>query len=229
MLNLYCDESCHLENDGQKVMLVGGISCPDYAKQSVYTDIKKIKEKNGIPIRREIKWNKVSKGELDYYKELVDYFFQNELLNFRCVLVPNKSVLRHSDFHQTHDDFYFKVYFYVIKKFINTNESLQIFIDIKDTQSKKKITKLQEVLGNYTRFRFKEIENIQQIRSHENSILQLTDLLIGATSYINRDLSSSESKLEMCNYIISKSNQSLRETSKYTDEKFNLFVLNQLH
>lgn len=24
MLNLYCDESCHLENDGESVMLIGG-------------------------------------------------------------------------------------------------------------------------------------------------------------------------------------------------------------
>ena len=40
MLNIYCDESCHLENDHQKVMAIAGIACPDYAKRSIYRDIK---------------------------------------------------------------------------------------------------------------------------------------------------------------------------------------------
>lgn len=26
--NIYCDESCHLENDGQKSMVLGAVSCP---------------------------------------------------------------------------------------------------------------------------------------------------------------------------------------------------------
>lgn len=28
MFNIYCDESCHLENDGQPVMVLGALSCP---------------------------------------------------------------------------------------------------------------------------------------------------------------------------------------------------------
>ena len=45
MLNLYCDESCHLENDGESVMLIGGISCPDYVRNIVYKEIKRNKKK----------------------------------------------------------------------------------------------------------------------------------------------------------------------------------------
>lgn len=41
MINIYCDESCHLEHDKQKVMAIGGIACPNYAKFNVYKDIKK--------------------------------------------------------------------------------------------------------------------------------------------------------------------------------------------
>jgi hypothetical protein len=26
--NIYCDESCHLENDHQKVMVLGAVWCP---------------------------------------------------------------------------------------------------------------------------------------------------------------------------------------------------------
>jgi hypothetical protein len=28
VFNVYCDESCHLENDGQKAMLLGAVWCP---------------------------------------------------------------------------------------------------------------------------------------------------------------------------------------------------------
>lgn len=54
---------------------------------------------------QEIKWNKVSKGKQTYYEDLINYFFDNELLRFRGVLLPNKSVLRHNEFSQSHDDF----------------------------------------------------------------------------------------------------------------------------
>lgn len=44
MINIYCDESCHLEHDKQKVMAIGGIACPNYAKFNVYKDIKKLRK-----------------------------------------------------------------------------------------------------------------------------------------------------------------------------------------
>ena len=44
MINIYCDESCHLEHDKQNVMAIGGIACPNYAKFNVYEDIKKLRK-----------------------------------------------------------------------------------------------------------------------------------------------------------------------------------------
>lgn len=228
MINIYCDESCHLENDQEKVMAIGGIACPDYAKYDVYKDIKKIKEKNNVPTHNEIKWNKVSKGKLSYYEDLINYFFDNELLRFRGVLLPDKSVLRHDEFEQTHDDFYYKMYYYTISYFLNAEDDIEVYIDIKDTNSIKKINKLEEVLCNKARNSSKAVTKIQQIRSHENSILQLVDLLLGAVTYINRDLESSNAKLQICSLIKSRSRQRLRETSSLSETKFNLLVLDRL-
>ena len=139
MLNIYCDESCHLENDHQKVMAIAGIACPDYAKRSIYRDIKLIKQEYHISTHREIKWNKVSQGELDYYKALIKYFFENELLRFRAVILPNKEILRHDDYNQTHDDFYYKMYYFVISYFFS-DVNIDVFIDMKNTNGYK-ITK----------------------------------------------------------------------------------------
>lgn len=228
MMNLYCDESCHLENDGFKVMLIGGVACPDYARKRIYLDIKQIKNDHNISPLREIKWSKVSNSEQDYYKSLIDYFFSNELLSFRCVLLPDKSVLRHHDFDQTHDDFYYKMYYYVIRKYLNETEPLKVFLDIKDTQSIQKVRKLGDILGRAAGSRFEKIDRIQQIRSHENSILQLADLLLGAVGYVNRDLKSSTSKVFISQYIAEKAQQSLKNTSRYSENKFNIFVLDKI-
>lgn len=228
MLNIYCDESCHLENDNQKVMAIGGIACPDYAKKKIYAEIKEIKKKNNIPIHREIKWNKVSNGELEYYEDLINYFFENELLRFRGVLLPDKSILRHSDFDQTHDDFYYKMYYYTISYFFNNEDEIEVYIDIKDTNNSRKINKLKEVLDNKASGSSRKVTKIQEIRSHENSILQLSDLILGAITYINRNLNSSDAKLQLCSLIKSQSKQRLNKTSSLSSEKFNLLVLDRL-
>lgn len=55
--------------------------------------------------------------------------------------------------------------------------------------------KLEEVLRNDKYDFSKEIiKKVQQVRSHEVEILQLTDLLIGATAYSNRGLENSKPK-----------------------------------
>ncbi|OFK58542.1 hypothetical protein HMPREF2811_05485 [Globicatella sp. HMSC072A10] len=228
MINIYCDESCHLENDNKKVMVIGGIACPDYASRKVYEDIKAIKIKHGISVRREIKWSKVSKGERKYYLDLVNYFFDNELLRLRCVLLPDKSILRHSDFSQTHDDFYYKMYYYVLSFFLGDSDDINVYIDIKDTNSMLKIKKLKKVLENKSYSQKNNIDKIQQIRSHESSIIQLADMMIGAISYLNRKLESNETKMEICSLIKERSGQNLNRTTSLSNDKFNILVLDRL-
>lgn len=222
MLNLYCDESCHLENDREKVMLIGGISCPDYARQTVYKEIKEIKNRFGISSHVEIKWRKVSPSKIDYYKELINYFFDNEYLNFRVVIV-DKSQLNHDKYNQTHDDFYYKQYYYLARKFLYEDD-VNMFIDIKDTNSIWKVDKLKHIL-EVSRSAPKKIEGIQQIRSHENSIMQLADLLIGAIAYKNRNLNGSIARIEICNLISDRANHNLISNTNYNAHKFNIFKM----
>ncbi|WP_299321707.1 DUF3800 domain-containing protein [uncultured Gemella sp.] len=223
MINIYCDESCHLENDKQKAMVIGGISCPNSYRHIVYKDIQNIKLKHHLPYI-EIKWTKVSESKIEFYKELIKYFFNNELLSFRAVVIPDKKQLNHSKYSQTHDEFYYKTYYYLLRKLMNNNDKLNVYLDIKDTRSNQKIKKLKEILNNYTHNT--NLKNIQHVRSHENVILQLTDLLIGATSYKNRKLQTSKTKLEIIDFIETLSNQKLNKTSIYSENKFDVFIMN---
>lgn len=44
MYSFYCDESCHLENDGNDVMLLGAIWCP----QNCVKTINQVKRRNPV-------------------------------------------------------------------------------------------------------------------------------------------------------------------------------------
>lgn len=108
--NLYCDESCHLENDGQKAMVLGAVWCPDDKRAEIAKRLREIKQRHGLPADFEVKWTKVSSGQQAFYMDLVDYFFDDDDLHFRAVVVPDKTLLNHSDFGQSHDDWYYKMY-----------------------------------------------------------------------------------------------------------------------
>lgn len=108
--NFYCDESCHLEHDQKKVMVLGAVKCPKKYKKQIVNDIRRIKEKFGINRFCEVKWTKVSNCKLSLYKELINYFFSNRYLSFRAVVV-DKTKLKHDNFKQNHDTFYYKVYY----------------------------------------------------------------------------------------------------------------------
>ena len=211
-----------MENDGESVMLIGGISCPDYVRNIVYKEIKEIKRKHGISSRSEIKWRKVSNSKITFYEDLVNYFFDNEHLNFRVVII-DKNKLNHKKYNQTHDDFYYKQYFYLVRKFL-FEDDVNVFIDIKDTNSILKVNKLKNILENWKQSP-KHIKNIQQIRSHENSIMQLADLLIGAVAYKNRSFESSLARIRLSNLISNRAKHELTTNTKYNAIKFNIFKM----
>ena len=134
LYNIYCDESCHLEHDGESAMTIGGVWCPQSKKDEIFHRIREIKEEHGLSKSFEIKWNKVSPGQLDFYMDIVNYFFDNSDLHFRVLVIPNKQELKHELFNQTHDDFYYKMYFNMLKTLFIPGCGYNIYIDIKDTR-----------------------------------------------------------------------------------------------
>lgn len=223
--NIYCDESCHLEHDREKAMVIGGVWCPKNKKDEIFRRLREIKEEHNLNPRFEIKWNKVSKGQLAFYMDIVNYFFDNSDLHFRAIVIPDKDLLDHEAFNQTHDDFYYKSYFNMLKTVFEPTNGYNIYIDIKDTRGQKKVEKLHEVLcNNHYDFNRQIIRNVQQVRSHEVELLTVADLLIGAVSYINRGLNQSEAKLKLIERIKERSGYSLTSSTLYRESKFNLFV-----
>lgn len=224
IFNIYCDESCHLENDHQQVMVLGSIWCPLEKTKEISVRIREIKQRHGLSSSFEIKWQKVSPAKQIFYMDLVDYFFDDDDLHFRALIVPDKSRLRHQDFSQDHDAWYYKMYFDMLKVLLVPQAEYRIYLDIKDTRGADKIRELHDVLcNNMYDFERKIIKRVQTIRSHEVEQLQLADLLIGIIGYANRGLETNQGKLALVERMRHRSGYNLTKSTLLREDKVNLF------
>lgn len=225
--SIYCDESCHLEHDGQKVMVLGAVWCPTSKRKEIFRRVRELKNKNCISEKIEMKWTKVARKRLSAYMDLVDYFFDDDDLHFRALVVADKSRLRHQDFGQTHDEWYYKMYFEMLKAIISNNATFNIYIDIKDTTGGKKKERLLRILSNNAYdFNRRIVKKAQLIRSDEVEIMQLVDILTGVTMAVNRGEPVSDSKTALIHRVKERSGYSLTKTTLLTEMKFNIFVWN---
>ena len=217
-------------------MVLGSVWCSASKVQHIGERLKEIKLKHGLKPRfnkhnyfhkpaYELKWNKVSQGKIGYFNDLIDFFFDDDDLHFRVLIVPNKTELNHEKFGQSHDTFYYKMYFNMLKVVLNPEFSHKIYLDIKDTNSNDKVQGLMGYLRN-THYDYSKqiVKKIQQVRSHEVELIQLTDLFIGAMSYLHRGQNTSKAKLSLIERIKSRSGYSLLKPTLVKERKFNIFI-----
>ena len=223
LFNIYCDESCHLQNDKQKAMVLGALWCPESKVAQLNRQITVIKNHHDLSRYVEIKWTKVSTGKADFYRELVDFFFDTPDLNFRAWVIPDKSILKHDQYNQTHDQWYYKMYFQLLRNILRSGNEYHIYLDIKDTRGRKKLQRLHDILAAaHYDFNREMITRMQHVHSHDIGLLQLADLLIGAISYKARHLTRSSAKQSLIDQIKSKTGLSLEKNTLPSETKFNL-------
>ena len=227
--NFYCDESCHLEHDNSNVMVLGGVWCPKEKRHQINGRIKEIKIRNNVPVQAELKWTKVSPSKIQVYIDLMEYFFDETDLHFRGLLIPDKKKLNHQMFNQTHDEWYYKMYFSMLKAMLVPTDIYNIFIDIKDTHSAERAKKLWSVISNSMYdFSKRIIKQVKPIRSDEVQIMQITDVLTGAFGYNNRVFDDSEkrsvAKRRVIELIQKRSGYTLQKSTLLREDKLNLFV-----
>lgn len=234
MINIYCDESCHLKitknNENEQIyMAIGGIACNETNVTETNRKIRSLKKQYKIN-KAEMKWTKVSKSKLEFYKKIIDLFFAEENLKFRVILKNKKEI--YYDIY-THEEIYYIMYFYLLREFISISEKNSIYIDKKDTNGGTRVKKLREILCHQKMdFSHNLIDKIQIVTSSDCELMQMADILIGAVTYANRltylDKSKkiSEAKSELVNYLKIKSGLTLLNTVPISNNKFNIFVWN---
>lgn len=225
-LNIYCDESTHLPRDGMPFMVLGAIACSTEKAKEAASRLRDLRRKHDLPSYFEIKCNKISPSKLAFYLDVVDYFFDDDGLGFRAVIAP-KAELDHDRFSQTHDDWYYKMMFLLIRNVIPSTGRAFIYLDKKDTRSAGKVEKLKEMIANSTYdFDRRIVQRVQIVESHHVGLLQLSDLLLGCVNYASRGQLESEAKKQVLHRIQERSGLKLTQTTLPAESKFNVFRWN---
>lgn len=204
-------------------MILGAIWLPRSKRAEIFSRLREIKQKHGMHPRAEVKWTKVSELKHAAYRDLIDYFFDDDDLHFRAVVAHRKG-LDHERFDQSHDDWYYKMYYLLITNVLKPVNSYQVYIDIKDTRGGSKTKKLEDVLRNgIYDFSAVTLQRIQQVRSHEVEALQLADILTGAIGSSVRRSGTSQPKNKLVERIRERSGITLDQSTLPSEKKFNIF------
>lgn len=220
--NIYCDESCHLEQDHADIMVLGALLCPKNQAIEITKHIKWLKHQHNY--RPELKWSKLHNKQWGLYKDLIDLFVNQTDINFKATIVMNKQALNHEQYNEnSHNTFYYKMFYFTLRDFLQENNDYRIYLDYMDTHGSYKSKKLTEVLTNGSHGKIEPQVTI--IRSYESVLIQLCDLIIGAIAYKNRtDIDkTSEIKNQFVCYLEQSTKTRLNISTPQWEKQFNLF------
>ena len=145
-LHLYCDESRHLTHDHEPCMLMGLLSCPKDKVRNYHLELRDLVRTHGLTDNYEIKWTHIRPGKLDFYQEVVDWFFSKPDLIFRCLLLPSKKTVFERLPEDSQDLVYYRLYAHLLRSAFEPENRYRAFIDKKDTRGGDKIRQVKEWL-----------------------------------------------------------------------------------
>ena len=196
---VYCDESRH---DGSaSYMSIGSLWMDRGEKKRISRLFRKTAFENGLA--GEIKWNKVSRLKLSSYKKLIDFFFE-EKLNFRSIVVKH-SDLDYDKFHGNDKELgFYKFYYELLWHWMLPGGEYLVLLDFKQNKEANRYQELRKVLTSKL-CGVAVISDLTVVDSKESPLVQLCDLLTGATAaaWCN-DLPLESPKRELIDYISKK-------------------------
>ncbi len=221
---VYCDESRHDHSAVNPYMAIGGMWLPRSLKESLTKEFRKLRAEVGL--KGEVKWSKVSAKKLDAYQKLVDFFFDQEDLRFRVILV-DQSKVDVKTFHGNDRELgFYKFYFEMLEKWILPDHQYLILLDYKRNAGADRYTTLRRVLDNATKGKA-WIDDLTVIDSHQSPLAQISDLLTGATAAHWCGIKPASPKKTLARYIGNRRGASLKAANAGpTLTKFNIFAIN---
>lgn len=224
---IYCDESCPLEYE--PISLFGAIGCSYEKKEQIVKELRDLKNKYFANSRYETKWVKVSKAKIHYYKELIDYFFNNTDIRIRILVAADKEKLDNEKYYNgDYQEWYYRMYYLLLDRFIDLNYDYYMLYDEKDKYTTYKMNIVRDIIKNKKKFHNDDHFDFKtkQINSKESELMQLLDVIMGAVGYKNRgylEEEKGEAKKEIVRYIEKKFSQNISTSTSPYEAKFNIF------
>lgn len=177
LIKIYCDESCHLQYDKSNILVLGALFCHEKNLKKIKNEFYSIKTKYHLTSNHEIKFTNVSKSKIKLYCELMNLIFKYDLKYVAYGLYHfNKEILPKQQF----DALYYNLYENLLDKETNPKFCYKIYIDRKDTRGFNKLKTLNDHLcESKADINHNIILSINEVESHTNPLIQLSDLLTG--------------------------------------------------
>jgi hypothetical protein len=225
-LEVYCDEShpdlLSSKKPPAKYVVIGSLWLETRQRNIFKRDIHNLRNKHSVG--GAFKWQKVSPSRIGFYKELIDWFWQQgNILRFRCIAVDREKVnLIH--YHENDQELgFYKFYYQSLHHWITDFNNYTIFCDFKTNRYRSRLQVLQRCLSRSNLAAV--IKNVQAVRSCESVLIQLTDLLTGiASASLNHSVRQDSAKFKVLGHLEKKLGHVIQPTVK-TEQKFNVFLI----
>lgn len=174
----FLDESGSLNDPKDPFFTVGFIKC----SQPYYLQSKLIYERQKRNFFDELKFNKLSKNNLDFAKLAIDSFFSTNSLSFCSYSLDKQGEYFNREFRTNVWQAYEDISIRVLEAGISKNE---ILIVIADYVSTPKVVRFEVNVKRRINEKFSRlaVAGVCRFDSRSNDLLQLADLLVGAISY----------------------------------------------
>lgn len=228
--NIFCDESrqdllasSESITDTNRFSCIGGIMVPALSRERIKGDIEKIQKKYNT--YGELKWGTVSSSRIDFYLELIDYFFCENEISFRTVVIDSSKINNEVYNDSDQELGYYKFYYQLLYHWIDPQDAYRIYTDQKTNGDRMRLKVLRNILNNSYPYS-SPVESIQSINSKEAVILQLENVLMGAVGYKYNFGRSGKSKAKrlVVNRIEQHLHREICPTIK-SEAKFNVFEI----
>jgi hypothetical protein len=178
-IDVYCDESRQdlltSRSPTSDFMLFGGLWVNRERRGEFNERIKALRTEHNV--HGEFKWHKVSPSRIAFYNQLVDLFVEAKSdMRFRCVVVDRRQI-DHSYQQGDAELGYYKFYYQLLYHWMDPADSHAIYCDLRSNRLRTRYKTLEQILR-----RGSTVERVQGVVSSDVSLLQLSDLLLGAAS-----------------------------------------------
>lgn len=199
----FLDESGSLSNYTEPYFTVGllKMSMPYYLQSKI------LYERSKRHFYDEVKFNKVSRNNIDFLKMIIDFVFETKSLSFYSYTTHKQSKYFQKNFSKDVWSAYEKITLKLIDVSLGEKEILILVADHITTPRGVKFEVNVKKNFNESKKRL-ALAGVCRFDSKSNDLLQVVDLLVGTITYDikvkNGLITGSKYKLELVNYLKSK-------------------------
>lgn len=237
-----CDES---GIDGKRFYGFGSLWMKEQRRGEIQRDVRAIRERHKYV--DEFKWNKVRLARLPFYRDIIDYFFDNTGLCFHCLVVRKAAVDR--SFHQGDWDLARRKHFTLLltnkvgralQVRRHRQQTFRIWVDPIASRYKKADEAVHIIGNNVLRARAVEairgslkaetegpIVGVHEHDSRDTPQIQLCDLLLGAVMDAWQENATEPGKLAVKAHISKRLGwPDLKADTRPGSRRFNVWYFN---